>query len=632
MPTDTIRFTGSVSIQAAADGQKAPRVSILAYSGGAMSPAGWPNVAVDLAGADVSGDIPLLAGHGENLDDIAGQGVATIRNQQLFVDGNLTEVTSAGQKVLALARSGINLQASIGFAPDRREHIPAGTKVSLNGRTLTAGNQGMTIIRSGRLREVSLLPIGADAGTSVSIAAKAASSSKGKVMDENENIPTDSEKILAQWNAASFHEPNIRQQTEPILHAALAGKLSIADFQSELLQARLRDSELHVLRAERPKAPTIHGSSRDSGSRQSPTAHIEGALLAHLGHEAIGVKTLGAQTMEQARAMHATSMLDIVKATLQADGRELPQGRDSMIRASFSTHTLTTLLTTVGNKLLLDSYNAFPSAARQIAKKLSAGDFKAHTGFRLTGDAKLEEVGNAGEIKHGTLDQAAYPFSVKTFARMFGLTRQDIINDDLGAFNEIPAMLGRGSAVAIEQAFWTLVLANTASFFHADNNNYISGGTSVLASTGLGLAVAEMLKQTDANGDPINVVPRFLVVPPELKKTADELYRSTCVNTGGAATETQVPNASVFFGLYEPIVSPYISNANYSGNSTTQWYLFGSPSDVAAFGIAYLNGQEAPTIESADTDFNTLGMQFRGYIDFGVCQIDSRGAVKSAGA
>ena len=74
-----------------------------------------------------------------------------------------------------------------------------------------------------------------------------------------------------------------------------------------------------------------------------------------------------------------------------------------------------------------------------------------------------------------------------------------------------------------------------------------------------------------------------------------------------------------------------MSNANYSGYSATGWYLFGAPTDVAAFGIAYLDGKETPTIEQADTDFNTLGIQFRGYLDMGVCQIDAAGAIKSSG-
>ena len=48
---------------------------------------------------------------------------------------------------------------------------------------------------------------------------------------------------------------------------------------------------------------------------------------------------------------------------------------------------------------------------------------------------------------------------------------------------------------------------------------------------------------------------------------------------------------------------------------------------MAAFGIGYLSGVESPTVETADTDFSQLGIQYRGYMDFGVCQIDPRGGV-----
>ena len=41
---------------------------------------------------------------------------------------------------------------------------------------------------------------------------------------------------------------------------------------------------------------------------------------------------------------------------------------------------------------------------------------------------------------------------------------------------------------------------------------------------------------------------------------------------------------------------------------------------------------DRPTIERADADFNTLGIQFRGYIDFGVREQDWRGALKATGS
>jgi hypothetical protein len=47
---------------------------------------------------------------------------------------------------------------------------------------------------------------------------------------------------------------------------------------------------------------------------------------------------------------------------------------------------------------------------------------------------------------------------------------------------------------------------------------------------------------------------------------------------------------------------------------------------------SFLNGQRSPTVESADADFNTLGIQFRGYHDFGCSQSEFLAGIKSKGA
>ena len=117
-------------------------------------------------------------------------------------------------------------------------------------------------------------------------------------------------------------------------------------------------------------------------------------------------------------------------------------------------------------------------------------------------------------------------------------------------------------------------------------------------------------------------------MPPELEATADSLYASTNIVM---ATDAAVPDSNPYKGKYQPQVTPYLSNANYTGNSAKAWYLFGDPADVAAFGIAYLDGNEQPTVEQVDAGANVLGWNWRGYFDFGVCQIDPRGAVKSKG-
>jgi len=142
-------------------------------------------------------------------------------------------------------------------------------------------------------------------------------------------------------------------------------------------------------------------------------------------------------------------------------------------------------------------------------------------------------------------------------------------------------------------------------------------------------------QQTDANGDPILLSPQMLLVPPELEIPADNLLAASnvvVVTPGSSGGPTTSPDRNPHAGKYELLVSPYLSNESYAGYSTTAWYLFANPADVPALLLAYLDGRETPIVEQGDAEFNTLGMNFRAYYDFGVSLADGRGAVKSKGA
>ena len=94
---------------------------------------------------------------------------------------------------------------------------------------------------------------------------------------------------------------------------------------------------------------------------------------------------------------------------------------------------------------------------------------------------------------------------------------------------------------------------------------------------------------------------------------------------------TKYPIANPHQGKFRAEVSRYLGNSRYTGNSTKAWYLLADPSDLPVIEVAFLNGQESPTIETAEADFNVLGIQMRGYHDFGVALQDPRGGVKSQG-
>lgn len=306
-------------------------------------------------------------------------------------------------------------------------------------------------------------------------------------------------------------------------------------------------------------------------------------------------------------------------------------GYNQVRGSGFSTTNLSGLLGNTTNRFLAEGFNAVEGGWRDIAATRPATDFKEMSVYSLTGDAEYQKVGETGEIKHGTLGETGYTNRVETFARMFTLTRKQIINDDLGALAQVPRKLGRGAALALNRVFWTEFLDN-ASFFSVGNNNLITGAGTALSTAGLGAATTKFRKQTDPDGQPLGSTPKILLVPPELEVAASELMTSAGVNTGGASTEAQVPNRNIWAGKYRVVSSSYLSNDDFTGYSTTAWYLLADPKDIAAIEVAFLFGREQPTIESADADFDQLGISFRGTHNWGVAKQEFRAGVKAAGA
>ena len=185
------------------------------------------------------------------------------------------------------------------------------------------------------------------------------------------------------------------------------------------------------------------------------------------------------------------------------------------------------------------------------------------------------------------------------------------------------------SALAVESAVFTLLLSNPGSFFSAGNKNLLTGAGSALQISSLTSAEQLFADQVDKDGKPILLNAAILLVPTALKVTAQQLMTETRVNE---TTSTAKPANNPHAGKWEPVPSPYLNAQGIPGGSATAWYLLADPNDVAAMEIAYLRGQRSPVIESGETDFDTLGMKWRGYFDFGVAMQDYRAAVKSVGA
>ena len=621
-----------IDLSAAAEADQTeplPRFRMVAYTGEAMRLAGWRHpVVIDLAGLSVpSQNRPIRFGH----DAQAGVGhtdAIGVDGGQLVASGVISRDTAAAKEVVASSRNGFPWQASVGASVDEFEFVRPNQTVTVNGREFTGP---VNVVRRSTLGEISFVDLGADGRTSATIAASAGAEPAGG--DDNHQTDPDADggpDVVAQMRAEAAAE------TERIS----AVRRICAGEHRDLEARAIREGwdatrcELEVLRASRPKAPAAHvptnlvtdgvlqAACMLSGRIHQPERFCEEQDL-DAASKRFG-QTLGLQELlleaAWANGYSGRTFRDWSAVMDAAFGRG--------IEAAGSTVSIGGILSNVANKFLLDGFNSVERTWRNIAAIRSVTDFKTVTSYRLTGNDQYERVSPGGEIKHGTLGEETYTNKADTYALMLAIDRTDIINDDLGAITTVPRKLGAGSGKTINDIFWKTFLANSA-FFTAGNNNFISGADTALGIDGLTKAEVTFMDQVDSDGKPLGVMPAILLVPTSLSAVGSQLFKSMELRDNGSSAKYPLSNPHQ--GKFRVEVSRYLSNAAYTGNSSKAWYLLAGAEDLPVIEVAFLNGQEAPTIETAEQSFNRLGIQMRGYHDFGVALQDPRGGVKAKG-
>ena len=635
---DFILSGATVDITAAAKDDPNPRVEILAYGGGLMRVANFGAVVIDLAKLKGS-RVNLLADHNAKLDGIVGAGKAEVRDGKLYVTGNLAGNAPAARSIIDLHRAGVQFQASVGLEVLKRTFTRSAT---VNGQTINA-ERDFSLVTRGRLREVSITAIGADNTTSVAIAAgrKHAMDTENVTTSEIDPVVQAERSRVAAIVAEARRADHLPADKVATLQAsAIDGGHTVEWLKSELLDL-IRDS--------RPQARHVTYAGRGA---QEQTAVLEAALSMTAGLTAHDLEKQGVdqRVLDAASSSRFNdfSIHDALFHTIRAANRtpsthkvgpavirEAFEAERQLQAAGYSTVSLPGLFGTVVNRTLLNSFNAAPTVWRTFAAQESNRDFRATKRYRLVTGGEFREVPPQGDIKHTTLIESDFDSTLATYGEMISLSRQDIINDDLGALTAIPRQLGRDAAVALEERVFTVLLGGIGSFFVAGNNNYLSGVTvgtndSRLNLEGLERATAQFYSLVDDAGRPILVSPSVLLVPPSLLVAANSLTRDSEIRNTTANTVFTTGNP--WSGQFTVSVSPYMSNATITGYSTTGWLLLAKNGDVAAAEVAFLNGKDTPTVEQGEMDFSQLGMSWRAYFDFGVSLRDPNAGVYSKGA
>ena len=615
----TIAATGTVALVAAQGEEKDPngnkKMTIAAYNGGLMN-VGWGfPVGIDLAGLKWRDDnaVPIMCLHEtNNIDAICGQATKISHDgKTLTIDADFMPVSEDAKKVHELAKAGFKFQASVGVSPSDVLFVGENESYNLNGAEVKGK---CYIVRAGTLHEVSIVPLGADGETKTAISAASKNNTqKEGIMpdDKNKTVPDGTATVEAAQTAERERVASVIAACkghDDIMAQAVKEGWTAEKAELACLKAEKAAAEKAKIEAGRPGAPAII-DLKASAPKDVKTVTAAACMGAAMNDSAVEAAFKGVD-LDAAHDLKVTRLSDIFAAF----GITYRPGNDDemskALKAAFSSADIPNVLSNVARKFVLVGFGAVGEGWREISRPVAVTDFKAVKGVRLVMGGLLKPLNKHGELQHVDLSDDARTIQAATKGSIVGVTREDLINDDLGVLAAIPERFGQMSGRTINKDVFG-VLSTTGSDYGANTSGALN-----LANLSSAYALAIAIK--DGNGDPLGPMPDRILCAPGNYITALNIYQSELVT--GASSEKG--KANVLRGVLKPITSPYLSGTAYR--------LFNTAFPLVD--VAFLNGVQTPTVETATADFSQLGIQMRCYYDFGASAGELKAAVYSTGA
>lgn len=463
-------------------------------------------------------------------------------------------------------------------------------------------------------REVSIVPLGADPGASIRSEQMTTTPAATPQNTTSAQIPPAETTVAPVQTRAEINtEIRTLARLSGLNQAWVDGQI---DAEATVDQAR--GAAFEAMRARSTTAP-IRTTHVEIG-----VDHNDPEFRARTIGEALHARVSPAhQLSEPARPYANMSMLDIARDCLRVRSIKTAGLSSSAIieRALHTTSDFPLILGNATQRTLRRAYEAVPSGLKRAARQTTAKDFKARYRVQLGEAPRLERVNEHGEFKSGTIAEGSEGYKIATFGKIFGLTRQAIVNDDLHAFDDVPRKLGQAAAATEAQLLVDLLLANSGNgptmsdgnpLFHTAHKNKAAGVDIGLLSAAFDTVVSAgrlaLRKQTGLTGELVSVTPKYVIVPPEQELAAEKGLV--------AITPTKTSDVNVFSGKLEAVVEPRLTSA-------TRWYMAADPELVDGLEYAYLEGAPGPQITTR-TGFEVDGVEIKVALDFGAGFVDFR--------
>ncbi|MGQ0566719.1 MAG: phage major capsid protein [Gemmobacter sp.] len=362
-------------------------------------------------------------------------------------------------------------------------------------------------------------------------------------------------------------------------------------------------------------------------ARQAPRvrvirSHDDPATITRRKADALAFRMAGGTLPEDAREFAPMGFRDLAADALTRAGESVRglSADDILTRAGqHTTSDFPLVVSNAANKVALTAYQAAESPLKQLARQRTLPNFKDSTSIRLGELGKLEELTETGEITATSRAESGEVMRLSTFARRLDVSRKLQIDDDLNLFGDMTAALGQAAAQTEADIMVDLIVGNPDlrdgdPVFDAGRGNVSTAAA--LSVTSLGLTRRALRERKGLDGvTPISAHPAFLLVGPELETLAEQVLSSIYA--------ADVSDVNPFAGKLRLLVEPRLS-----GND---WYVFADPARLATLQCAYLSSAQGVQIQRQEA-WNTLGLSFRAFLDFGAGWVDWRGAQYNAGA
>lgn len=483
-------------------------------------------------------------------------------------------------------------------------HVSVGYSVEEWAETTENGARVLTAVRW-TPHEISLVPTPADPGARIRMETNMTDTTTTPALPETQTRATINTEIRSIARIAGLDQSWIDSQIDAAADADTARRAAF-----EALATRsaptIRTEQVRVEMGESQDDPALR--ARQMGE----------ALYARINprHE----------LSEPARRYAYATPVDMAKEmlTLRGESTMALSPASLVTRALHTTSDFPIILGNTVGRVLRDAYQAAPSGIRRLGRQTSARDFRSVNKIMLGEAPLLEKLNEHGEIKAGTMAEAREAYKIETWAKKIGITRQVLVNDDLGAFSDLARRMGQGAAETEARILVTLLEANsgngptlsdTKALFHVDHGNKAGTGA-VISDATLSAARLALRTQKGIEGRIIRVTPKNLLVPPALETVAEKWLATIAPATAA--------DVNPFSGAMSLVVEPRLSSA-------TRWYVTADPGEIDGLEFAYLSGNEGPQVESR-SGWDVDGVEIRVILDFGAGFIDHRGWFQNTGA